>query len=187
MKKKKKLKKGIKLLFSLALVIIISYISITIFKHFTNQEMLIPLPKDYRQNEQNEQTKKLKTLKYSEETIKDIEDYVSSQNIDYIIDNKINHEIIENLINETYYIDDYLQKYIEYYNKNQSLSYSKIITTVNTHTDNEFYTNTEKTDTTLGKYVILNKYYYADASYHIQAKILLRYQANTMSTEQASN
>lgn len=165
MKKKKKLKKSIKLLFSLILVITISYTSITILKHLTNQEMTIPLPKDNKQNEINEQTLKLQELNYSKENIKAIEEYVSSENIDYIINNKINHEIIENLINETYYIDDYLQKYIEYYNKNQSLSYSKIITIVNTHTDNDFYTNPIPTDTTLGKFVILNKYYYADATY----------------------
>ena len=166
MKKKKKMKKGIKLLFNLILVITVGYISITILKHFTNQDMLIPLPKDKQQIEtKDEQTIKLEELNYSEEAITTIKEYVSSENINYLIDNKINHEIVESFVNETYYIDDYLQKYINYYNENSSLSYSKIVTIINTHIDNEYYTNTMPTDTSLGKFVILNKYYYADASY----------------------
>ena len=66
---------------------------------------------------------------------------------------------------ETYYIDDYLIDYLNYYNEHKDKTFKEIVTIINTHINNDFYTNTMKTDTSLGKYVILNKYYYADDTY----------------------
>ena len=169
MKKKKRMKKEIKIILYLIIAITISYISITIIKKLDNQEMIIPLPSKKNDNKEiekeDETTIKLKELNYTVEGINTIKQYVSEENIEYLINNKINHEIAESIVNETYYIDDYLKKYINYYNENNNKTYSEIITIINTHIDNEFYTNTMKTDTSLGKFVILNKYYYADASY----------------------
>lgn len=104
-------------------------------------------------------------MDYTEEQITKIKKYVSESNINYLINNNISPNVAINIINETYYIDEYLEKYLTYYNKNKNLSYKEIVTRINTHIDNEFYTNTEKTDTTLGKFVILNKFYNADGTY----------------------
>ncbi len=70
------------------------------------------------------------------------------------------------IIKETYYIDDYLEDYIDYQQKHKDKTSKDIVTAVNTHINNEFYTNTIETDTSLGKFVILNKSYHADATYH---------------------
>lgn len=163
MKKKKRIKKSIKFIISLFIVIIISYITITILKNIDNPEMTIPLPKQTEQKD--ETTKELEKLNYSENDITLIKKYVSNNNIDYLINNKVNNETAINFINEKYYIDEYLQDYLNYYNDNKDKTYNEIITIINTHINDEFYTNTIKTDTSLGKYVLLNKYYYADNTY----------------------
>lgn len=163
MKKKKRIKKSIKFIISLFIVIIISYITITILKNIDNPEMTIPLPKQTEQKD--ETTKELEKLNYSENDITLIKKYVSNNNIDYLINNKVNNETAINFINETYYIDEYLQDYLNYYNDNKDKTYNEIITIINTHINDEFYTNTIKTDTSLGKFVLLNKYYYADNTY----------------------
>lgn len=162
-KKKKRMKKSIKILLSLILVITISYITITILRYIDNQEMTIPLPN--QANQKDKTTTELEKLNYKKEDITLIKKYVSKENIEYLINNKINHEIATNFVNEKYYIDNYLEDYINYYNKKKDLSYNEIVTIINTHINNDFYTNTIKTDTSLGKFVLLNKYYYADNTY----------------------
>lgn len=165
-KKKRRMKKSIKIILSLLLVITVGYISITILKHFDNQEMLIPLPVQPNKKEEKDSiTKELEKLSYNDNEITLIQEYVTEENINYLINNKINHEIAYNFVNETYYIDDYLIDYLNYYNENKDKTFKEIVTIINTHINNEFYTNTMKTDTSLGKYVILNKYYYADDTY----------------------
>lgn len=165
-KKKRRMKKSIKIILSLLLVITVGYISITILKHFDNQEMLIPLPVQPNKKEEKDSiTKELEKLSYNDNEITLIQEYVTEENINYLINNKINHEIAYNFVNETYYIDNYLIDYLNYYNEHKDKTYKEIVTIINTHINNEFYTNTMKTDTSLGKYVILNKYYYADNTY----------------------
>ena len=165
-KKKRRMKKSIKIILSLLLVITVSYISITILKHFDNQEMQIPLPVQPNKKEEKDSiTKELEKLSYNDNEITLIKEYVTEENINYLINNKINHEIAYNFVNETYYIDDYLIDYLNYYNEHKDKTFKEIVTIINTHINNDFYTNTMKTDTSLGKYVILNKYYYADDTY----------------------
>ncbi len=164
MKKKRKIKKSIKLIISLILIIIISYTTITILKKLDKNNMDIPIPTE-KLNQKDNTTIKLENLNYQEEDINLLNMYVSKENINYIIENNIKPEITIKLVNETYYIDDYLSKYINYYESNPNKETKEIITIINTHIDNEFYTNTIKTDTSLGKFVILNKYYYTDNTY----------------------
>lgn len=166
MKKRKKLNKKIRFIISICLAITISYITITVIKSVDNKEMTIPIPNDKTTSDNKDKiTLELEKLNYTKEEINLIKKYTKEENINYLIENKINHEIASNFINEKYYIDDYLTDYLNYYNTYQDKSYSEIVTIINTHTNNKFYTNTIKTDTTLGKFVILNKYYYADDTY----------------------
>ena len=166
MKKRKKLNKKIRFIISICLVITISYITITVIKSVDNKEMTIPIPNDKTTSDNKDKiTLELEKLNYTKEEINLIKKYTKEENINYLIENKINHEIASNFINEKYYIDDYLTDYLNYYNTYQDKSYSEIVTIINTHINNEFYTNTIKTDTSLGKFVILNKYYYADETY----------------------
>lgn len=134
-----------------------------IFAFITSYNKVAPTIKTLLKKETVET--KLEKLNYSNNDIELIKKYVSEDNIDYIITYNPDKKTTLNFINETYYIDEYLQKYLEYYNNNQNKTTAEIITIINTHTDKTFYQNDIKTDTTLGKYVILNKYYYADNTY----------------------
>lgn len=159
--KKKKIKKKVKILLVIFLIIFVIG-SITIKQNKSNQSPQKYTTKIDKKNKKSPLT----TLNYSKDDIALIEKYnISDENIKYLIDNKIDSKIAMNIIKEKYYIDDYLKKYLDYYEKNKDLSFSEIITRINTHLDDEFYTNTEKTDDTLGKFVILNKHYYSDENY----------------------
>jgi len=107
-------------------------------------------------------------LNYKEENLAIIKEDVSTKNQDYLLKNNINENDVMPIIKETYYIDDYLLSYLEYQKQYPNKTTQEIITAVNTHIDKPFYTNTQKTDTNLGKFVILNKYYYADKEYHAE-------------------
>ena len=159
--KKKKIKKKVKILLVIFLIIFVIG-SITIKQNKSNQSPQKYTTKIDKKNKKSPLT----TLNYSKDDIALIEKYnISDENIKYLIDNKIDSKLAMNIIKEKYYIDDYLKKYLDYYEKNKDLSFSEIITRINTHLDEEFYTNTEKTDDTLGKFVILNKHYYSDENY----------------------
>ena len=159
--KKKKIKKKVKILLVICLIIFVIG-SITIKQNKSNQSPQKYTTKIDKKNKKSPLT----TLNYSKDDIALIEKYnISDENIKYLIDNKIDSKLAMNITKEKYYIDDYLKKYLDYYEKNKDLSFSEIITRINTHLDDEFYTNTEKTDDTLGKFVILNKHYYSDENY----------------------
>ena len=69
------------------------------------------------------------------------------------------------LINEKYFIIDYLDRYLNYYEKHKDLSYKEIITRVNSNLDYEFYTDSNKSDLTKEMYTLVNKYNYLDKDY----------------------
>lgn len=163
--KKKKIKKKVKILLVIFLIIF-AIGSITIVKQLKQNKSNQSPQKYTTKIDKKNKKSPLTTLNYSKDDIALIEKYnISDENIKYLIDNKIDSKLAMNIIKEKYYIDDYLKKYLDYYEKNKDLSFSEIITRINTHLDDEFYTNTEKTDDTLGKFVILNKHYYSDENY----------------------
>lgn len=163
--KKKKIKKKVKILLVIFLIILVVG-SITIVKQLKQNKSNQSAQKYTTKIDKKNKKSPLTTLNYSKDDIALIEKYnISDENIKYLIDNKIDSKLAMNIIKEKYYIDDYLKKYLDYYEKNKDLSFSEIITRINTHLDDEFYTNTEKTDDTLGKFVILNKHYYSDENY----------------------
>jgi D-alanyl-D-alanine carboxypeptidase len=160
MKNRIKTKKRILLLLSLTLVIIVSYTTITIFKNYQNNNYNFYIPKFNQAF--NEQKRKLEEQHYSSKEIDLILSKISDDNINYLIENKINKELLLNIINEKYYIDNYLEKYINYYNDNQDKLIKDIIAIINTHSID---TTKELTDISKKQYTILNKYYYIDSSY----------------------
>ncbi len=162
-KRKKKIKKIFKYPFLIILVIIVGYSSITIYKKYEEKRNAFDIPVINDINDEN--SKKLTSLKYSENEIIFIKKELSENNINYLIENKIDNNLAMDIINETYYIDEYLEKYIKYFNENPTLTSKEVITRINSHLDDGFYENTEKTNDTLGKFVILNKHYYSDSNY----------------------
>lgn len=180
--KKKRIKKKIKLIIIiLCILAIITTLAITKQLSKTSKST----PDNKKEQTINEQPSKspLLALNYTQEEIDLIQKYnITDENIQYLVDNKITSDLAINIIKQKYYIDDYLKKYLAYYEKNPDLSFAEIITRINTHLDDEFYTNTEKTDDTLGKFVLLNKHYYADGNYRGQNLIDVDKQYNLYNT-----
>lgn len=181
MKNKIKTKKRILLILSLILVIIVSYTTITIFKNYQNNNYNFYIPK-FNQTF-NEQRRKLEVLHYSSKEINLIIEKLSENNINYLVENKINKEPVIKLLNEKYYIDNYLKEYITYFNDNQDKSIKDVIAIINTHS---LSSNTEKTNTEKNQYIILNKYYYIDSSYPNEEELIIidsKYHLNNSETK----
>ena len=70
-----------------------------------------------------------------------------------------------NFISEKYFIDDYIDRYLNYYKNNSDLSYSEIITRINSNLDYTFYDDSNPADLSKGMYTLVNKYYYLDQNY----------------------
>ena len=60
---------------------------------------------------------------------------------------------------EKYYIEDYLERYLSY-SQDKDVSASVVVRNVNSNLDKEMYTDTEKTDISVGNLMLVNKYYY---------------------------
>lgn len=64
-----------------------------------------------------------------------------------------------------YFNYNYIDRYIDYQNKNKDLSIEDVITHVNIGIDNNYYTNTKKSPYLNKSYILINKYYYAGKNY----------------------
>lgn len=167
MRRRKKLNGNGNTVIFLCAIIIICYIAITLFDTSYSGRFYIPDFEDdiLINNENEENMDVLKSLDFTDEEIKIIGEFVSEKNITYMIENDIDKDLAMKIINEKYYIDAYLERYLTYYTVNPMQDYSKIVAMVNSHADEEFYQDTEATDESLGKFVILNKHYKASKEY----------------------
>ncbi len=68
-------------------------------------------------------------------------------------------------INEEYFIVDYLDRYLNYYENHKDLSYKEIVTRINSNLDYEFYTDSTKSDLTKEMYTLVNKYNYLEKDF----------------------
>lgn len=146
MKKRKLKTSAIK---KLILVIIILIIAIS---------SMIKTAKYHKTNEY-----KLKKVGYNKDEISIIVNE-PKENIDYILNNNYN-EIIDDIINEKYYLNKNLQEYIEYKNNHQEEELSDVIAIINTHADKEEYKETNATDIEKKELMLVNKYNHLDENY----------------------
>ena len=58
-----------------------------------------------------------------------------------------------------------VDRYLLYKEKNEKIDYCDVVTYVNIGLDNEYYTNTQKTDMSYGNLILMNKYLYLDKDY----------------------
>jgi len=72
------------------------------------------------------------------------------------------NETILNFMTEKYFIIDYLDRYLKYYENNKNLDYSEIITRVNSNLDYKFYDDSNKADISKEIYTLVNKYNYLE-------------------------
>ena len=142
--KKSIIKKGI-ILLVIIIILLITLKTISVMKYHKTDEY------------------KLKKIGYKITEIKIIETS-SKENINYILNNEYNDQI-DDIMNEKYYIDKNLERYVEYQKENKNKELKEIVSIVNVGRDNNYYTNTKKTDTLKKELMLVNKYYYLDETY----------------------
>ena len=99
---------------------------------------------------------------YTNDEVKEI---LSSEDLTkMMLEREYNKEILT-FIKEKYYLNKNLDKYLAYYEKNQSKTLSEIVTTINTGTDKDWYYKTVEADTTKGNLILVNKYFYLNEDF----------------------
>jgi len=114
----------------------------------------------------HEDFKKSNIKKY----IKNLKKFNNIDGIVKYVNNYDNYDININdttlsLINEKYFIIDYLDRYLNYYEKNKNLDYKEIITRVNSNLDYEFYIDSNEANIDKQIYTLVNKYNYLHKDY----------------------
>ena len=92
------------------------------------------------------------------------EDGYDVNTVIYMVNNNITYEYSErlvSLIENKYFVLKNLDRYMSYDKSDIDLT----VKMVNCNRDYEYYTNTNKTDTTKGLLMLVNKYYYLDQDY----------------------
>lgn len=69
------------------------------------------------------------------------------------------------LTQEKYYIKKNLKRYLDYYQKEPTLSFDEVVKRVNCQIDYPFYTHTQIADLSKGKWILVNKYYQLPQDY----------------------
>jgi len=144
---KKKVKKGVKIISS---IVIISIIALIILYGYISYTSTV--------------TYKLKELGYSEEEINVLTIKLDTNKLDDILTMEYN-EYLTSLLNEKYFIYNYLDRYTNYKRNNIDKSIEEVVEIINTNRDYEYYTNIQNTDMSLEDKIIVNKYYQLDSSY----------------------
>ena len=101
---------------------------------------------------------------YNYNEINKIEDTLSSDSIAMVIDSEYNKQLFDYL-GLSYFKEDNLERYFNYYKDNSDMDYTDIITYVNIGLDNEYYTNVVDIDNQDDMKVIVNKYHKLDNDY----------------------
>jgi len=106
---------------------------------------------------------KLLKIGYSKEDVVKIEK-LKDKTKDYLITIEYNKNVIP-LMNEKYFLEKNLKKYIEYLNEN-GRDLTDAVAIINVGADHDWYTNTKKTDITKQELMLTNKFYSLDNSYN---------------------
>lgn len=97
--------------------------------------------------------------------IQNIQSDYSIDDVIYLVNNNITYEYSQKLVDivrSKYFLKSRLERYMKY----DSDDINTIITNVNSNLDYDFYTNIQKSDTSKGNLIIVNKYYQLDNDYY---------------------
>lgn len=146
---KKKLKVKKSLYIKLGLLVIFVVIGVIGIKYFL-----------YRQTNEF----KLKEIGYSKEEIITIDDKLNDRQISSLLEKKYDSNVAL-IVQEKYFIYEYLNKYLIYKGKEKDRSIKDVISVVNAKADQEFYTNIEDADTSKGILILVNKFHKLTKTY----------------------
>ena len=107
---------------------------------------------------------KLLEHNYSKDEVATILDKLDNDYIDKLLETTYNENLVK-FLNEKYFIKNNLDRYLEYYKKNNKLEISKVVALINTNRDNNLYENTKATDTSKDILMLVNKYNYLSEDY----------------------
>ena len=130
---------------------------------------------------------KLGKIGYTEEEVIDLKK-LDNTTLDYLLTIPYNKKIAS-LTSEKYFIEKNLKKYINYLNKNDNLT--DVVAIINVGSNNEWYTNTKKTDLSKGHLMLTNKFYALDNTYNSDTMVKVSkqysYGENQMVTSETYN
>jgi LAS superfamily LD-carboxypeptidase LdcB len=101
---------------------------------------------------------------YNYNEINKIEDTLKSDSINIVISNEYNEQLLD-YIGLSYFKEENLERYLNYYQDNSDMDYTDIITYVNIGLDNDYYTNVINIDNQDDLQVLVNKYHKLDNDY----------------------
>lgn len=145
---KRKLNKKKVLAFSISLIVIISFIIITI---------LISKKK-------NSIEYKLEIHGYNKEEVIYLKNELKNEELNELLAIKYNEYIIE-LFKQKYFRFDKLEEYLKYYDGALNISSEEVVTKVNTHTTTDFYEEIKDADTSKSELMLVNKIYKLNENY----------------------
>lgn len=112
--------------------------------------------KEYKYQQTNEY--KLTLSGYTVEEAKKIEKELSKENVEGLIGKKKN-EYILSLLDEKYFMEKNLSRYIDYHTKNEETTITDVVAIVNVGADQEWYENIVETDMSKGTAILVNKFH----------------------------
>ncbi len=139
-----KLKKNVKIFLVVALV------GIFVLMYGINKY------KEYRYHQTNEY--KLTLSGYTVKEAQTIESKLSNENVEKFINKKKNDYLID-LLNEKYFMQKNLDRYLAYYEKNEDTSLKDVVAIVNVNADLEWYEEMTDTDMTNEYEILVNKFH----------------------------
>ena len=108
---------------------------------------------------------KFTKIGYSKEEVKLLEKELKNEELDTLLNRKYNKNITK-FIKEKYFIFNNLDEYLKYLKDNKDKNLTDVIAIVNTNSNNEFYSNTKKTDISKNELMLVNKYNYLTSDYN---------------------
>lgn len=122
----------------------------------------VNIKKDWEYKQTNEY--KLLEIGYTKDEINLLDQHLPNERIDLLLNEEKNDFLIQ-LIQQQFYIKDYLERYESYYQNNQSLSPQMIVAIVNTWGDYTKYDNNIEANLDNDYLLLVNKYYFVDSDY----------------------
>jgi len=144
-------KKKKEIVISIIVVIVVTILSLFLVKYIKNEKY----KKTYEY--------KLIQIGYTKEEAQELEK-VNNLDLEYILTIEKNDNIIP-LTKEKYFMNKNLEKYLAYKNDNQDKSLTDVVAIVNVKANNDWYTDTVKTDTEKDLQILVNKFYTVDEEY----------------------
>lgn len=154
---KRRKKYRLKSSFKRFLVVLLLIICVTIYGIKEAHSILLY----YEYQETNEY--KFKHLGYSDQAVL-LFTSLSQDKIDYLLNSQYS-DIYYNIMTQKYYLDKNFYNYIEYQNKYPNTEYKDIISLVNIHANNKWYSEEYITDTHKDYLMLVNKFYKLDNNY----------------------